>query len=206
LESLNEPIDDATRPSLLWRVRDPGDAQSWSDFVDIYGPLIYSYCRRNHLQESDAADVSQEVMLRVSKALRRFEYNPERGSFRHWLGRVTRNEVSRFFRTRGRIRESASGLEGAVELDGVAGEDEWNDHFQSALLEAAIRRIESTFEPQPWSAFLAVWVDDLSPNQAAQKLDMSIDNVYVAKSRVLKRLREELLALCEDVPHAHRMN
>lgn len=143
--------------------------------------------------------------MRVSQALRRFEYDPARGSFRHWLGRITRNEVARFFRMKGRKPERPAGTEGpAVELDGVAGEDVWDEHFHSALLEAAIQRIEPMFESQTWSAFQAVWVDDMPAEAASRHLGLPVEKIYVAKSRVLKRLREELLLLCEDIPNANR--
>ncbi len=85
---MNRQADDlTTNPSLLIRLRDVRDSQAWALFVEVYGPLIISYCQRKNLQDSDAADVSQEVLKTLCKALRGFEYQPERGRFRDWLGK-----------------------------------------------------------------------------------------------------------------------
>jgi RNA polymerase sigma-70 factor (ECF subfamily) len=190
---------DVTHPSLLLRVRNADDAAAWETFVRIYGPLIYSYCRRKNLQENDAADVAQEVLTRVSKAIRTFEYDPNKGRFRDWLGRITHNEIVRLLQAKGKNPQDI-GEDNNVEL--VAGDSgsAWDDHFHAALLDAALKRIESEFEPETWRAFRAVWIETQSPTQAAAELGISVEKTYVAKSRVLKRLQAELLVLCEDIP------
>jgi RNA polymerase sigma-70 factor, ECF subfamily len=190
---------DVTHPSLLLRVRNADDAAAWETFVRIYGPLIYSYCRRKNLQENDAADVAQEVLTRVSKAIRIFEYDPNKGRFRDWLGRITHNEIVRLLQAKGKNPQDI-GEDNNVEL--VAGDSgsAWDDHFHAALLDAALKRIESEFEPETWRAFRAVWIETQSPTQAAAELGISVEKTYVAKSRVLKRLQAELLVLCEDIP------
>ena len=173
--------------------------------MEIYGPLVYGYCRRSLLQESDAADVSQEVMMRVSQALRRFEYDPARGSFRHWLGRVARNEVARFCEREERIAK---------------GKRLWRALPSNSTVSPVRMCGTNTFTARCWrrrsggsnprskrrpGAFQAVWIDNLPPEAASQQLGMPVEKIYVAKSRVLKRLREELLVLCEDIPNASRM-
>jgi RNA polymerase sigma-70 factor (ECF subfamily) len=190
---------DVTHPSLLLRVRNADDAAAWETFVRIYGPLIYSYCCRKNLQENDAADVAQEVLTRVSKAIRTFEYDPNKGRFRDWLGRITHNEIVRLLQAKGKNPQDI-GEDNNVEL--VAGDSgsAWDDHFHAALLDAALKRIESEFEPETWRAFRAVWIETQSPTQAAAELGISVEKTYVAKSRVLKRLQAELLVLCEDIP------
>src|SRR4051812_47542074 len=77
-----------TRPSLLLRVRDPHDSESWRNFVTVYGPLVFDHCRRRGLQAADAEDVTQTVFAQLARSLRTFEYRPEVGRFRHWLGTV----------------------------------------------------------------------------------------------------------------------
>jgi RNA polymerase sigma-70 factor, ECF subfamily len=190
---------DVTHPSLLLRVRNADDAAAWETFVRIYGPLIYSYCRRKNLQENDAADVAQEVLTRVSKAIRTFEYDPNKGRFRDWLGRITHNEIVRLLQSKGKNPQEI-GEDNNVEL--VAGDSgsAWDDHFHAALLDTALKRIENEFEPETWRAFRAVWIEAQSPTQAAAELGISVEKTYVAKSRVLKRLQAELLVLCEDIP------
>jgi DNA-directed RNA polymerase specialized sigma24 family protein len=74
-----------TRPSLLLRLREPADQEAWRHFVDAYGPMVYRYARQRGLQDADAADLTQIVLLQVSGSVRRFDYDPQRGRFRGWL-------------------------------------------------------------------------------------------------------------------------
>src|SRR5688500_7177705 len=85
-----------TRASLLLRLRDPQDGDAWRLFADTYAPLVYRHCRRQGLQEADAADVAQEVLTQVARSIGTFEYRPERGRFRDWLGAVVRSKLARF--------------------------------------------------------------------------------------------------------------
>jgi RNA polymerase sigma-70 factor (ECF subfamily) len=74
-----------TRPSLLMRIRDGQDAEAWALFVDLYAPVVFQHCRRRQLQDADAADLTQEVLIEVADAIRNFVYQSERGRFRDWL-------------------------------------------------------------------------------------------------------------------------
>ena len=85
-----------TRPSLLLRLRDPGDGEAWQLFVDLYAPLVYGLARKRGLQDADAADLTQEVFRSVADAVRRLEYDPRKGTFRGWLYTVTRNKIYNF--------------------------------------------------------------------------------------------------------------
>ena len=97
-----EPETGPTQPSLLLRIRDASDEESWQTFVSIYAPLIYRSCRRRGLQDADAADVGQDVLAQVARSIRDFEYQPGRGRFRDWLGTIVRHKVCRFLRNEGR--------------------------------------------------------------------------------------------------------
>ncbi|MFO0976765.1 MAG: sigma-70 family RNA polymerase sigma factor [Planctomycetaceae bacterium] len=190
-----------TRPSLLLRLRDTSDREAWSEFVDVYSPLVYGFLRRRSLHDSDAADVTQEVFLRVSRSIPRFIYSREQGRFRDWLWTITRNEIRRFHEKRKRrvaeIQESPD--ETLQELASTGDSSEWNEEFHRHILEVAMKRIESSFEPQTWQAFCLVWVNQVSAIEAAEQVQQSVDFVYVAKSRVLKRLREEVLVLADHL-------
>jgi RNA polymerase sigma-70 factor (ECF subfamily) len=194
--------DPGTRPSLLVRVRDPQDAESWETFVNIYGPLVYRYCRVRGLQDADASDVCQEVLTRIVRSIRTFVYQPERGRFRDWMGRVARNEIARFQRRQGRAPRGTGSDEAADMLDETTGEadGEWTAQFNAQVLSVSLERIRPQFEPATWRAFERVWHDQQPALETARELGMPIDSVYAAKSRVLKRLREEILMLAEDVP------
>ncbi len=193
--------DLGTRPSLLVRVRDPGDSSAWSEFVEIYAPLIHNYCIRRGLQDSDAADVAQESLLQVSKSIRTFEYNRERGRFRDWLGTVTRSQIGRLVRRNRRASVGFEEPEGVLESAQAPTVDpDWAAEFSAHLLKAALKRIKDGFEAKTWEAFELAWLQSLPASQAAQTLGVPIDMIYVSKSRVIKRLRLEILLLAEDVP------
>jgi RNA polymerase sigma-70 factor (ECF subfamily) len=197
---MSEPESGPTQPSLLLRIRDASDEESWRTFVSIYAPLIYRSCRRRGLQDADAADVGQEVLVQVARSIRGFDYLPERGRFRDWLGAVVKHRVSRF------LDNEVRGVRGAVvdepleNLDAGEADGEWASEFYVHLLSTALGRIHDRFELSTWNAFEAVWLHNRESDQVARDLALPIEAVYLAKSRVLKRLREELMILAEDVP------
>ncbi len=188
-----------THPSLLVRLRDVRDVAAWSLFVEVYTPLIYRYCRKYHLQEADAAEVAQEVLFQVNRSIGTFEYQPERGRFRDWLGSVVRSKLARFFRQKKLSTNEDSQLLANLSTSAVA--TDWTDHFNNELLQTTLARIQGEFEEHTWKAFTAVWLENHTATDAAKELSIPVAMVYVAKSRVLKRLREELLTLAEDIPH-----
>ena len=190
-----------THPSLLMRVRDARNQHAWNEFVEVYGPVIFNYCRLRQLQECDSSDVAQEVLMRLSSALREFEYKPELGRFRDWLGKVTHRELLKFWNRRG-ISQRLNGMQNTTQTLEVEDHTLWNDHFHSELLQVALDRIRNEFTEQTWTAFQLTWLEDLSPLQVAERLQIGIEKIYVAKSRILRRLREEVIRLSEDLPVA----
>lgn len=196
-----ESAGPVTRPSLLVRLRDAQDVESWRTFVQVYLPLVLSYCRRRGLQDADAADVSQDVLAELARAIRTFEYDPRRGRFRDWMGTITRRKIARFHHQRS--RGAAAPAATLVDLENtVAAEPdpEWTEEFHARILQVSLERIRPHFEERTWQAFEKVWLDNCPALETARALDLPIDMVYVAKSRVLKRLREEVLLLAEDIP------
>jgi RNA polymerase sigma-70 factor (ECF subfamily) len=191
-----------TRPSLLLRIRDAADSDSWSEFADVYGPLVRAYCRRWGLQDADARDVEQEVLAQVSRSIAAFEYEPARGRFRDWLGTVTRRKIARLLERskdrRGTGGDDANARLAALEASGT--DPEWTSDFHARILETAFARVRPCFEASTWDAFARVWADGQPAARVADETGLSIDSVYAAKSRVLKRLREEVLSLAEDLP------
>jgi RNA polymerase sigma-70 factor (ECF subfamily) len=185
---------------LLVRLRDPHDAAAWQLFADSYTPLIYRYCQRRGLQAADAADVTQEVLVQVARSMATYDYQPERGRFRDWLGTVTRNKIRRFQQSKGR---HAHGREAELaDLPAPEPDPDWTAHFHAEVLRLACERVRGQFQPTSWRAFELVWlVERRSAPEVASELGLPVEAVYVAKSRVLKRLREEVLMLAEDLPH-----
>ncbi len=198
----NDGAPNATRPSLLLRLRDPKDAEAWNTFVEIYTPLVYGYCRRRGLQASDVADVTQDVMAQVMSSIQQFCYQAERGRFRDWLGAVTRSKIVRFLSKDARIAKVGNAVaeELARQVEAPEADSLWNDAFQARVLEVAIQRSRPDFEESTWKAFEHCWIDGHAASEVAKKLGVPIESVYVAKSRVLKRLRAEVAILAEDYP------
>jgi RNA polymerase sigma-70 factor (ECF subfamily) len=186
---------------LLLRIRDPRDAEAWQTFVDVYGRLVYRHCRSRGLRHEDAENVTQEVFALVSRAIRGFEYRPELGRFRDWLGTATRNEINRFLKKESRAARGGGGAEEEQALEGLAARAEdtaWTEEFNAHLLATALARSRPHFEEQTWRAFELVWLGRRPAAEVAQELNVPIDRVYVAKSRVLERLQQEVQDLAED--------
>lgn len=193
-----------TQSTLLLRIRDPKDAEAWRAFVALYGPLLYRYARSKGLQDADAADVGQDVLTQVARSMATFTYQPERGRFRDWLGTVTRQRIGRFVESQRRGARASGGEEGGDVLGRVVApqaEPEWTAEFNNHLLHAALARIRPLFQADNWRAFERVWFDQRPASEVAEGVGLPVAAVYVAKSRILKRLREEILLLAEDLPH-----
>jgi RNA polymerase sigma-70 factor (ECF subfamily) len=198
-----------TRPSLILRLRDPGDGAAWAEFIDLYGPLVYAYGRRRGLQDADAADLTQDVLRAVASAAGRFTYDPARGTFRGWLFTITRTRLLDFLR-RVRPGEQGSGdtavqrrLEATAEERGAPGladeeGEEWDRAVRQRLVDWAAERIRDEFQPTTWQAFRLCAVEGRAPRETAATLGMSTGAVYAAKFRVLSRLRTEIERLQRD--------
>jgi len=183
-----------TSMTLLERLQNnPGDPQAWSLFVERYQPRIRAWCLNWGMQDADADDVAQEVLVKLFAALRKFQYDPAR-SFRAWLKTVTQHAWSDFITARCKdpghnarpvdtITESAeaqSDLERQIE-----------DAFDAELLELAMHRVKRRVKPPTWQAFQLTVIEGLFGVDAAQKLQIPVAHVFMAKNRVQKMLREE---------------
>jgi RNA polymerase sigma-70 factor (ECF subfamily) len=190
----------ATSPSLLIRIRDRGDHLAWSQFVDLYQPLIRGFARKHGLQEADAADLTQEVLRAVTLAIERLDYDPRRGSFRGWLFTVVRNKLRNFLESR-RHQVQGSGDTGVQEslneqptpIDGP--EEEWDREYERRLFAWAAEQVRGTVQEATWQAFWQTAVDGKSGQEAARCLNLTVAAVYLAKSRVMAKLKEQIRQL-----------
>jgi RNA polymerase sigma-70 factor (ECF subfamily) len=185
----------ATRASLLVRIRDPHDQDAWRQFVDIYASVVYGFARKRGLQDADAADLMQEVLRAVALAANRLDYDPARGSFRGWLYTVTRNKIYNFLNGR-KNHERGSGDTGAQERleEQAAHHDDavtlWDQEYERRLFDWAAGQVRGEFQDGTWQAFWQTAVEGRSSKDVGDRLGMSLGAVYVAKSRVLARLKE----------------
>jgi RNA polymerase sigma-70 factor (ECF subfamily) len=188
-----------TSPTLLGRLRaDPADQAAWKVFVGRYGPKIHGWCRRWQLQEADAADVTQSVLLKLAAKMRDFAYDPAR-SFRGWLKLLTHHAWSDFLDSRRRAVPGSgeSAIVGLLESvqardDLVAG---LGEEFDRELLEAAMARVRLRVAPAKWEVFRLLAVEGLAGAEVARRLAMKVATAYVVRSKVQKMLQDELRKL-----------
>src|SRR5262244_519282 len=182
-----------TRITLLARLRqDPTDQAAWDVFVERYGRHIYRWCRQWKLQDADAEDVTQDILVKLAQKLRDFAYDPSR-SFRAWLKTITHHAWRDFVDGR---RVHAAGDSQVWELMQTleAREDlvqKLEEAFDLELLEAAKVRVRLRVAPHTWEAFHLTALEGLPPPQVAARLRLQVAMVYVARSKVQKMLREE---------------
>lgn len=178
-----------TRASLLLRLQQPDDERAWQEFVEIYQPLIERLAVRYGLQSADAQDISQEVLTRVAKAIPEWQHDPARGTFRGWLTRVTRNLTIEQFRLRAR-RPLTNPESGQLEQFQRNADSIFQLEQQRELFGWAARKARDQFVPTTWQAFWLTAVEQQSPSEVAEQLGLSTGAVYIARSRVMARLRE----------------
>jgi RNA polymerase sigma-70 factor (ECF subfamily) len=185
-----------TSPSLLERVgQGGGDRTAWDEFVARYGPKIRAWCRHWNLQESDAEDVTQEVLLQLVQKLRSFQYDPGR-SFRAWLKTLVHHAWQDFLARRGRAGLGSGDSAVWQDLQTVEARDDLErqleELFDREVLEEAMARVRRRVAPHTWEAFRLLTFEGLSGAEVAPRVGMQVTMVYVAKSKVQKLLREEI--------------
>jgi RNA polymerase sigma-70 factor (ECF subfamily) len=192
---------DFTSTSLLERARGQ-DRQAWERLVDLYTPLVYAWCRRSGLQPADAEDVGQEVFRAVARGLAGFRKDRDGDSFRGWLRTITRNKVRDFADARKRCPPGAGGSDVADRIEQLPEPEPEADLTadRQLLYQRALEVLRTEFEERTWQAFWRVVVEDVPADETARQLGTTLNAVYLAKSRVLRRLREEFADLIEDLP------
>ena len=183
-----------TRLSLLVRIRDSQDDLAWAEFVDVYAPLIHGFVRKQGLQDADAADLTQDVLRAVARAIKRLDYDAERGTFRGWLFTVVRNKMRNFLA--GRKRHCRGSGDSAVQellADYPAPEEDqatlWERECEQRQFAWAAERVRMEVHETTWQAFWRTAIDGQSGQDVAEALGLSVAAVYLAKSRVMARLR-----------------
>ena len=184
-----------TRPSLLIRLRDRQDQDAWRSFNRLYGPLIFEFCRGRGLQEQDAAEVMQETLLQISKSIETFEYQRERGRFRGWVGTIVRSKLVEFHRKQRRMPKLA---DTPLENLSATAEGGWDDVWLEHVVQAALAKVRRRLAAQTWNAFRLVWIDHRDPKLVAEQIGRDVAWVYLAKSRGLNLLREEVTFLANE--------
>ncbi len=186
-----------TSASLLQRVQARSDA-GWERLVALYTPLIRSWVGRHVPQPEDVNDVVQQVFAVLVARLPEFTHNGRPGAFRHWLRSITVNHLRVFWRMRRLLAGNA--VEAVLDqLEDPASNPsrEWDREHDAHVAARILAHVEPEFRPATWQAFRRLVLDEAEPNQVAAELGLSVNAVLIAKSRVLRRLRQEAQGLLE---------
>jgi RNA polymerase sigma-70 factor (ECF subfamily) len=193
------PLDSSSVSSTLLDQLRSGRPDAWERFVRLYSPLVYRWCRRSGLAAEDAADVLQEVLSAVTLHLSDFRREKPDGSFTAWLATITRNKVRDHYRRRHSRAEARGGSTAQRQIAEIPDTPEPSEESivpdaESAawLSRGVLEAIRGEFEASTWQAFWRTAVDGQTPAHIAEDLKMTVAAVYMAKSRVLRRLRQAL--------------
>jgi RNA polymerase sigma-70 factor (ECF subfamily) len=198
---MNEPSALRTNVSLLRRLgREDRDQTAWNAFIERYGPQIFAWCRRWGLQETDAEDVTQTVLLKLAEKLRGFEYDPAR-RFRSWLKTVAQHAWIDLLRDQQRTGRGAGDSAAIAQLHEVQAREDLESRLEAAydmeLLEEAMTRVRLRVEPHTWEAFRLTALEQVPVTEVTAKLGLPTAVVYKARSKVQKMLRDEMEAMDE---------
>ena len=192
-------VEPDTRPSLMLRLRETHDQQAWAEFVSIYEPLLLRLMRQRGLQEADARDVTQQVILAVTQAVHRWQSDGQQASFRRWLFTIARKlalkSVQQGRPARGPARDGVGGSE-MLELLNTLPEPEqrtaatFEDEYRNEVFRWAADRIRGEFRDTTWQAFWCTCVLNEPIADVADRLGITVGNAYVARSRIIARLKK----------------
>ena len=188
-----------TRDSLIVQVQNPLNREAWDQFAMIYRPVVYRLARQKGLQDADAQDLAQQVLHAVSQSIGRWEKLDPPVKFRHWLRRVVRNAILNALSRQ--PRDGAAGGSVALELlnqhtnvDRDSASQIEIEYRRELYLQAA-RLVRADVNAETWQAFELTVVEDLSVDEVARRLGKTPGNVYAARSRIMRRLREAVKAM-----------
>lgn len=193
-----------TSASLLDILRDRPDGAHWARLVELYSPLIRHWLRQHTLPTADADDLVQEVLTVVVRRIPEFHRQPRTGAFRAWLRTITANCLRDFWRSQ-RIRPRVAGADDFQEVleqlaDSASGlSRQWDAEHDRFVTQKLLEKLEGEFQAPTWRAFRGVAIDGRSPDEVAKELGMTVNAVFIAKSRVLARLRHEARGFVDEV-------
>jgi RNA polymerase sigma-70 factor (ECF subfamily) len=185
-----------TSATLLERLRDRNDAEAWRVLVELYTPLLTGWLRRYALQGADVDDLVQEILAAVVREAPRFRHSGRPGAFRHWLRTILANRLREFWRAR-RSQPTGTGDSDFVQMLDQLEDPEsgishlWDQEHDRHIARRLLEKLEPRFAPSTWLAFRRVVLDEARPDVVAAELGLTVNAVFIAKSRVLQRLRQE---------------
>lgn len=187
-------VSDTTHGSLLLRVRDPRDEEGWRTFYDIYSPLILRYAQARGLRPADAEEILQECMTALARGMRDFDYSPAKGRFKSWLRSMVNHQVINFLRRR---RDRQAGEEQLAVLPDTdpSVSAVWDRTWRVQRLTYCLEQVRAEVAPKTYDAFCRYVLDEWPVTRVAEELGVSANDVYLAKSRITKRLKDKMFEL-----------
>lgn len=184
-----------TRQSLLVRAQ-TGDTNAWADLMDLYRPLILGWLSHQGVQPCDVEDLCQEVLLTVVKRLPQFQHSGQRGAFRSWLRTIVCTRTADYWRAMDAGSKGTGGSGAVAALHEIADPEselnrQWDEEHDHYVIRCLVELAAQYFEPLTLRAFQRMAIDEARPAEVAQELGISVAAVYMAKSRVLQRIRQE---------------
>ncbi len=195
-----EKFADRTRRSLILKLSDWKDRKSWDEFYRTYWRPIYSVAIQAGLRDHEAWDVVQEVVIYIAKQSRKQVYDPERGSFKSWLWKITSWRINDQFRARSKDTSAAttsaslppsSSLDFVPDLGSSSFEKIWDKEWQRNIMKAALERVKTKVSPKQFQIFDYNVIRGMGPSEVHKKLGVSLAQVYIAKHRVGALLKKE---------------
>lgn len=186
----------ATSVKLIYQLRDPTAHSAWERFIELYTPLVFSWSYDRGLNATDAADLVQDVLLTILQRIH--EFDPDgTGRFRSWLKTITANRITDFYR-RQQVRREIEPTSSLALLAKVSEAELWDDQqYQLGLVTRTLELLRDEFQEGTWKAGYAQLVEGKSAREVASSLGISVNAAYIAKSRLLGRVREQLDGLLD---------
>lgn len=193
-----------TRYSLIEKLQSPEDAEAWEEFAAIYQPIIFEACLSKGMQYADANDVTQDVLARVAKVIHKFDAGHAQVTFRGWLYRLTRNLVVDFFRHREKdlLAKASLDFDDSLAFPVDCEESRQFDiNFRRRMFVMVAKQVQSSSLEKTWTAFWETEIERRPVVEVAEELGISSGAVYVARSRIIARMRKEVQTRLSETTH-----
>ncbi len=192
-----DPLTAVTTTFLLERLKNPADHAIWKTFTERYRPMIVRTARRTGLGQEDAQDAAQMALLAFFTAYREGKYNPEKGRLRHWLFGIARHWILNTFDKRKHRQIDVGNTADQTDFFSRQPADDqleqvWEQEWREATLRHCLQQVRTEFDPRSFRAFELFAQEGLPARKVAEQLDMTSNAVFIAKHRILKRIRELL--------------
>lgn len=183
-----------TRASLILRLQDAADRTAWDEFTAIYAPVVFNVATSRGFQVADAENLVQEVFMAVANSISDWLQRKDRGSFRAWLLRIARNAAVDMLTRKSSRSLGSDGSAAQQYLGNLPAPSELSSaldlEYERKVLQWALERVRNVFAEHTWQAFVLTSIDEMSVEDAALKLNTRPGKIYVARSRVMARIRE----------------